>query len=199
MGETKGYSQSGSDGITPLLAPLLALQRLLEQFENRGVIIGGIAASLLGQPRFTADLGAVVILSVDDIPELLAAARDQDIVPRMADAEAFARKNRVLLLHHPLSGINIDISLGILPFEEEMVARSRIYEFSGLQIRLPTPEDLIILKAVAHRPQDMLDIQAIAASHPDLDQERVRFWVAQFGEVLEIPDLWDRISQLFNK
>lgn len=200
MGETKRESdQPGSNGLTPLLEPLRALQRLLEQFENRGVIIGGIAASLLGQPRFTADLDAVILLSVDDIPELMNAAREQDMVPRLPEAEAFARKNRVLLLNHSPSGINIDISLGLLPFEEEIVARSRLYEFGDLQLRLPTPEDLIILKAVAHRPQDILDVQAIAASHPGLDQERVRFWVEQFGNALEIPELWDMISQFFKK
>ena len=180
----------------PLLEPLTALGKLLEHFENRGVIIGGIAASLLGQPRFTADLDAVILLRIDDLPELIDAAREQDIVPRMPEAEAFARKNRVLLLQHRPSRINIDISLGILPFESEMVARSRIWEVGDLQLRLPTPEDLIILKAVAHRPQDFLDIQTIAASHPDLDRDRVHFWVEQFGEALELPDLWEQVSKL---
>ena len=198
MGETeRKFDQPKTNGVTPLLEPLRALQRLLEQFDNRGVIIGEIAASLLGQPRFTADLDAVNLLTIEAIPELMSAAREQDMVPRLAEAEAFARTNRVLLLNHPSSGINIDISLGILPFEEEMVARGRLHEFGDLQIRLPTPEDLIILKAVAHRPKDLLDIQAIAASHADLDLARVRFWVEQFGEVLDIHDLWDKISPFF--
>lgn len=122
MGETERESaQPKTNGVKSLLEPLRALQRLVEQFENRGVIIGGIAASLLGQPRFTAYLDAVILLSVADIPELMSAAREQDMVPRLAEAEAFARTNRVLLLNHSSSGINIDISLGILPFEEEMV------------------------------------------------------------------------------
>lgn len=40
--------------LEPLLAPLEAVQQLLERFGNRGLIIGGVAASLLGQPRLTA-------------------------------------------------------------------------------------------------------------------------------------------------
>ena len=32
-------------------------------------------------------------------------------------------------------------------------------------------EDLIIFKAVAHRPKDLLDIQALIESHSDLDRE----------------------------
>jgi len=64
------------------------------------------------------------------------------------------------------------------------------------RLRLPTPEDLIIMKAVAHRPKDLADIQAIAANYPDLDKERIRFWVVQFGEALDLPELWIQILKL---
>ena len=49
-----------------------------------------------------------------------------------------------------------------------------------------TPEDLIIMKAVAHRRQDMEDIQAVIERHPNLDRQRIRLWVQQFAEVLEL-------------
>ena len=197
MGKAKRKSsRSAPSAITPLLEPLMALQRLLEHFDYQGVIIGGIAASLLGKPRFTADLDAVIMFSIEDLPKLINAAYEQGIAPRIAGAETFARKNRVLLLQHQASGTNIDISLGILPFEYEMVARSQTLKVGSQHLRLPTPEDLIILKAVAHRPQDLTDIQAIAASHPGLDKERIRAWVEQFGAALELPDLWEKISHL---
>ncbi|RPH73303.1 hypothetical protein EHM76_05475 [bacterium] len=182
--------------LTPLFEPLAALQRLLNQFDNQGVIIGGIAASLLGQPRFTADLDAVILLSTDDLPKLIEMATREGMVKRIADAEAFARKNRVLLLKHETSGIKIDISLGMLPFEAEMIERGQEISIGNLQLRLPTPEDLIIMKAVAHRPKDLADIQAIAASHPKLDKARIRFWIEQFGEALDLPGLWNMISEL---
>ncbi|MCP4360209.1 MAG: hypothetical protein GY796_19550 [Chloroflexi bacterium] len=38
--------------------PLEAWGRLLSRFEHKGVVIGGIAVSLLGQARFTEDLDA---------------------------------------------------------------------------------------------------------------------------------------------
>ena len=196
ISKRKANQQSPSANLTPLLEPLAALQRLLERFGDRGVIIGGIAASLLGQPRLTADLDAVLLLSTDELPELIQAAAEEGLFPRIADAEIFARKNRVVLLRHQASSSNIDISLGILPFEVEMVERSQKMTIGKLHLRLPTPEDLIILKAVAHRPKDLMDIQAIATSHPDLDKTRIRFWVEQFAEALEMPDLWETISNL---
>ena len=197
MGKTESRGdQFAAKEIAPFLEPLTALQKVLEHFDNKGVIIGGIAASLLGKPRLTAYLDAVILLSVDDLPELIEASREQDINPRISDADSFARKNRILLLQHQASGINIDISLVILPFETEMVSRSQKLTIGSLEIRVPTPEDLIILKAIAHRPQDLSDIQAIAVSHPELDKERIRFWVEEFGAVLDFPDFWERISRL---
>ncbi len=197
MGKTKKQPSKPTSVIpTPFLEPLAALQRLLERFDNQGVIIGGIAASLLGQPRLTADLDAVILLSVGDLPELIKAAASEGIEARMAEAEDFARKHRVLLLRHTDSSIDIDLSLGILPFESEMVERSQELVVGEIHVRLPSPEDLIIMKAVAHRPKDMADIQAIASSHPDLDRSRIREWVVQFGEALGLPGLWHEVEKL---
>jgi Nucleotidyl transferase of unknown function (DUF2204) len=194
MGKTQRKPASTPESLTPFLAPLRAVQGLLDAFGGRGVIIGGIAASLLGKPRFTADVDAVILVEMDEIPRLLQQAAACGIQARIAGAEAFARKNRVLLLRHTASGIDIDISLGMLPFEIEMVARSRSLAMGGLQLRLPSPEDLIILKAVAHRPQDLLDIDSVLASQPVLDKEYIRVWVQQFAEALEMPELWEALS-----
>lgn len=50
------YEQSDTGRITPFLQPIQALQTLLEDFANRGVKGRGVAASLLGTPRFTKDI-----------------------------------------------------------------------------------------------------------------------------------------------
>jgi hypothetical protein len=179
------------------LEPVKALQSLLETYDQKGVIVGGVAASLLGNPRFTADIDAVFLLGFDDLPTFLEEAEKHGIHPRIPDVIEFARRSRVVLLRHVASGIDIDLSLGILPFEVEMIERSNLVKIGPLKIRLPTPEDLIIMKAIARRPKDLADILAVSASHPNLDRTRIRYWVEQFGEALEIPDLWEEISALF--
>jgi predicted nucleotidyltransferase len=184
--------------LEPFRATLEALQRLLQKFDDRGVIIGGIAVGFLGKPRFTADVDAVFLLSTQDIPKFIELARQENILPRRKDAEEFARKSRVLLLKHTPTETDIDISLGILPFEEEMVERSDIKSFANLSVRLPTPEDLIIMKAIAHRPKDLEDIRTIADKYPKLDVKRIENWVKDFGNALETPDLWDLIKSLLN-
>ena len=180
--------------IAPLMSPLAAVQRVLRRFKNQGMIIGGVAASLLGKPRLTADVDAVLLLSTDDLPRLMEAVTREGLLPRIRDAEGFARRYRILLLRHEASGIHVDISLGVLPFEVEAVKRSVMHQVGKLSIRLPTPEDLIILKAVAHRPQDLLDIQAVLNNEPELDRERVRYWVCEFARALDMPELWTDIA-----
>ncbi|MFZ5919821.1 MAG: nucleotidyl transferase AbiEii/AbiGii toxin family protein [Chloroflexota bacterium] len=180
--------------LASLIEPLTALQHLLDGFDSQGVVIGGVATGFLGKPRFTVDLDAMFLASTKDIDRILEMAKEDGIEPRTEKVMEFARKSRVLLLRHTASRANIDISLGILPFEEEVVARSIVRNAGALSVRLPTPEDLIIMKAVAHRPKDLLDIQAVVENHPDLDVARIKNWVRQFAEVLEMPSLWDDIE-----
>ena len=185
------------ESLESFVEPLKALQNLLDRFSAQGVIIGGIATGFLGKPRFTVDLDAMFFASIEDIPRILKMAQREGIEPRTDRVMEFAQKSRVLLLRHSLSGANIDISLGVLPFEEEVVARSKVYDVGVLSVRLPTPEDLIIMKAVAHRPKDLIDIQTVIDSHPDLDVNRIKKWVKSIAEVLETPDLWTDIEKMF--
>lgn len=80
-----------------------------------------------------------------------------------------------------------------------MVERSIIFEIEPLRLRLPTPEDLIILKAVAHRDKDLLDIKEIVNIHPGIDRRRIEYWVTQFAEVLEMPEIWFDIEKHIKK
>lgn len=180
--------------------PLESLQKLISRFSQHGVVIGGIAASVLGQARYTEDLDAMILLSTKDIPQFLEAAKQEGIEPRIENAADFARKSRVLLLHHIITDTNIDISLGILPFELEVIERSSIQEFDdSLQVRLPTPEDLIIMKAVAHRPKDLEDIRTLVVKYANLDFARIEFWIKNFAELLETPELWGQIEKILKQ
>jgi predicted nucleotidyltransferase len=84
----------------------------------------------------------------------------------------------------------------MMPFEEEMVERSIVQSTSTVSVRLHSSEDLIIMKAVAHRPKDLEDIRTIVDKNPKLDISRIEKWVKQFADVLEMPSLWDEIAAI---
>jgi predicted nucleotidyltransferase len=104
----------------------------------------------------------------------------------------------VLLLRHEPSGIDLDVSLGALPFEEDMIRRARRHRVGSIRIPLPTPEDLIVMKAIAHRPRDVGDIESILEANPRIDEERVLGLVREFAAVLEAPELATDLERLLN-
>ena len=65
----------------------------------------------------------------------------------------------------------------------------------AIQLRVPTPEDLIIQKAIAHRPKDLIDVKAIIDATPKLDKKRIKKWVKEFADFLEAPELWKDIAK----
>ena len=179
-----------------------ALQALVSLFSDacvKNLIIGGIAASMLGKARFTADIDALILLLDDKIENFLKKASKYGISARATNAVEFASKNRVLLLKHKPSGINIDLSLAFLPFEIESLKRGKVFKIGKLSFRLPAPEDLIIMKAVAHRPIDLEDIKSILEKNPTLNFKRIKYWVREFAKVLEMPEIFDDLKKLLPK
>lgn len=168
----------------------------MDDFGCPWTLIGGIAAAILGKPRFTADVDAVALIENADIPKFLKIAENFGLRSRLKDAESFAKKNRVILLKHYASGIGLDISLGLLPFEIEAIKSSKLYRIGKVEIRLPRVEDLIIFKSVAHRPQDLLDIQEMIKLHSEIEKKYLQKHLQEFSNILENPAIWSDIKEM---
>jgi len=182
--------------LPPLLAALASLRDWLGSTKVEGLVIGGVAASVLGRPRVTKDVDLLILLPENAWDAFLAAGKRHGFEPRVPDALALARELRMLLLRHTPSGVDIDISVGSLLFEEEALARGQHRKVGGVLLLLPTPEDLIIMKAVAHRDRDLSDIEGVLDTNPKLDKKRIRHWVGAFAESLEMPELLDDLERL---
>jgi hypothetical protein len=185
--------------LTPLLVVLRDLVAWLEAGKVPGAVIGGLAASLLGRPRLTRDVDVLVLVDESHWAGFIAAGAEYGFVPRREDALTFARETRVLLVRHQESGIDVDVVFGRLPFEKEAVARATWVELGGVRLPLPLPEDLIVMKAVAHRPLDLADIEAILAVHPKVNVRRVRRWVREFAAALEMPEILNDLEVLLSQ
>lgn len=176
------------------LAPLPDLIEWLEATTTPGLIIGGLAVALLARPRLTHDLDLLVLLPEDQWPRFVEAARRYGFRPRIKNALALAHEARMLLMRHTKTGIEVDVSLGNLPFENEAVARGIKVDIAGVTAPLASPEDLVIMKGVAGREQDLLDIDSIIAVHPHLDVRRVRRWLRVFAEALDRPEILTAVA-----
>ncbi len=141
-----------------------ALQQFLMDRGWPFCFIGGVALQHWGEPRVTRDLDLTVFTGFGGeapvVDGLLA-----HYPGRRPDAREFALRHRVVLLSTP-AGIAVDLALGALPFEAEMIARATDVEFEpGVALRICLGEDLLVLKAFADRLQDRADVAGIARRH----------------------------------
>ncbi|MGH8210399.1 MAG: hypothetical protein ACREU6_12575 [Steroidobacteraceae bacterium] len=113
------------------------MMKWLDAMSMPSMVIGGVAASVLGQPRLTQDVDALAIVPEARWADALGGAARFGIVPRIEDVLGFARRSRVLLMRHAASGIDLDITFGGLSFEAAAVANSEIHKFVCVSLRIP--------------------------------------------------------------
>jgi predicted nucleotidyltransferase len=115
----------------------------LERTEIPYLLIGGLAASVHGRPRSTEDI------------DLLVTGADAD---RALDALAAAgfeteRTNPHWIYKATRDGITVDVMfkvVGDIYLDEEMLERARPAPFGSSSVQVAAPEDLIVIKALAH-------------------------------------------------
>ena len=162
-----------------------------------GMIIGGVAVIALGFPRTTIDIDATVWVPLDDLDALVGRLERTGIEPRIAGAIDFAKTNHVLLMKHRDSGAPIDISLAVLPFEQEAIAHRRVINVGGLRMTIPRVDDLLVYKMVASRPQDLRDAEELLLRYVNtVDLPRSRRLVGEFAAVLERPEMLTTFDRL---
>lgn len=179
-----------------LLAALADLVRWLDAGNIPSIVIGGVAASVLGRPRLTQDVDALAILPEENWSNAVSTAASHGILPRIESPLDFARRSRVLLMKHVESGIDIDVTFGGLLFEEAAIRNGAVHVISGLRVRLPRIEDLLIMKAVARRPKDLQDIEGLLDAHPEADVAEVRRWIGEFATAMSMSDMLDDFDNL---
>lgn len=172
------------------------LTRWLDAERIPSTIIGGVAASALGRPRLTKDIDALAIVPEEGWAKAIQSASRHGIVPRIEGALEFALRSRVLLLTHTASGIDLDVTLGGLPFEEAAVAKSQEHNIGGLRVRFPRVEDLLVMKAIARRPKDIEDIRGLLAANPHADIKEARRWVREFAAAMSMSDMLEEFDRL---
>jgi hypothetical protein len=179
---------------------LAALFKALKNIDRPAMLIGGLAVIARGVPRLTIDIDAVIHAEGLDIDRLWKVLRDSELEPRVGDAAEIATERMVLLLQHLPSRVTVDLSLGWMVFEREAIRRATTVDLDGVPFPVATPEDLVVLKAVAWRDVDRLDItELVVRHHGEMDFARMRRTLTQFFEVLEAPERLAEFDRLVSE
>jgi hypothetical protein len=156
-------------------------------------VIGGIAVSLRGEPRFTADVDVVIRADVDGAMALVQQLQGTPFRPLFTDVSELVQRAFLLPLRHLDTNIKVDLAVGLSGFERQLVERATPVDVADRAVPIATSEDLILLKVLAARPRDIADAQGIVARRRDvLDWE----YLLRTGNDLQEAVGIDLVSQL---
>jgi hypothetical protein len=182
------------------LEALDAVAQSLDEVDRLSMIIGGVALIASGIPRLTLNVDASIKAAGLSVEQLAASLLRRHIDPRVRDAEAFATARQVFLGVHRPSGIDVDVNLAWLPFEVEALEHSRTIDYAGVCIRIPRPDDLLIYKLVASRPQDVADAEGLLLLHgKTMNLRRVRRILTEFANALEDEERLNTLERLIRR
>lgn len=176
------------------------LHQFFQKHNITYTIIGGIAVHSWGDQRFTKDIDITIAASLEEGSKPLVKVITDQFHSRSNDPFELALQSRMILVTAS-NGVQVDISLALPGYEDQMFARAVSYSLDADKIiRLCSPEDLIIHKAVAGRPQDIFDIEGIIYRQgKKLDLDYIRNWLGQFADIMENPDVQTHFEDAWGK
>ena len=182
--------------IPRVLAAAGEVQNFCQQREGRFCFIGGIAVQRWGNPRFTQDVDLTVLTGIGK-EEAFTDALLQTFGARRADARAFALSWRVVLLRTS-SGVDIDVALGALPFEERSIQRSSTWAWGeDPSLNTCSAEDLVVHKAFAGRDRDWGDVESVLVrQHGKLNLAQVRSELKPLLELKGEPETLGKLERM---
>lgn len=159
---------------------------ILERFGLTYAVIGGLAVRAYGIPRPTFDLDFILAIARERLAELFAALEEAGYtVPENYQSGWVDSVAGVPLVkircYLQGQGVDVDVFLAETPFQQEVLARRKLVETPDGQTWLASPEDVVLLKLLAKRSRDLLDVSDILFSQGDLDRDYLHRWAGQLG------------------
>lgn len=151
----------------PLQTTLVDAVEFLERHGVRYALVGGLAASLRGQPRVTADVDMVIEVDIDGALALLADINVSKFAPLFADVTEVVKTAFILPARHRTTGVKLDLAIGLSGFERQTIQRAETLELGSCHVTVASAEDLLVMKILAGRPQDEQDIRGIIVAQAD--------------------------------
>jgi hypothetical protein len=158
-------------------ATLEWLQDFAALLDTTGVtaaLIGGQARNFWAEPRMTRDFDFTVRAERGPVLKLIDELHKRGYVSEREQGDDLASGPDFARLVNPVSGDAIDIQSAKTPYQDELLRRAQKLEPSQL-LSVATPEDVIVLKLIAYRPKDIIDL-AVLGVIEGLDWRYVEHW-----------------------
>lgn len=159
------------------------------------IIIGGIPAGILGEPRATVDVDIDIILDKDNITEFLKKAKEAGF--DFNEKKCIERAKQSGSFQVNLREYHIDFIIASIDMEREAIKRKKIIEVHNVKSNFPTPEDLILLKIIPGRSKDIVDAESIAIRQSGkLDKKYLLNWARKLSDEAEDMRIYREVKKL---
>jgi len=167
----------------------------LEKYKFEYLIIGGVAASVLGEPRATGDIDISLSIRKNKIKDFLKYAEKEGFRFNSKEVDKRVKETGTFKIWY--DDVHIDFIIVSTGFEKSAFKRKQKLSFLGLQANFPSPEDLILLKIIPGRPLDIRDAENIAIRHKnELDEEYLLSWAEKLSDEAEDMRIYNEIKRL---
>lgn len=169
-------------------AALKELSHTLRKGDVPYMIIGGLANAIWGNPRATLDIDVTIWVAEEQIQSTIRSLGEQYVFMVEKPYE-FVAETRVLPAINS-DNFRIDIIFGALPFEEDAIERAVDVKIGETPVMFCTAEDLILLKIISDRKQDLEDVRSILGfQKQDLDFIYLEPRIEELSDLLGRPDI----------
>ncbi|MEI6257106.1 MAG: hypothetical protein WCQ77_10730 [Planctomycetota bacterium] len=157
---------------------------------ERLAVVDGLFASVRTVREQAGDWVAVDLVIQADVAAALRLARtltETPFEPLFDGIEDVVTSAFILPLRHRTTGVRLDVAIGMTGFEQDAIARATIVDVGGMRMPVATVEDLLVMKALAGRPQDDQDIRGlVAAAGAGIDWDRCLAVADTLGSAIDL-------------
>lgn len=144
------------------------LLSILEKHEVRYLVIGGYAAMLYSEPRWTKDLDIWISIDPRNARATFAALQEFGAPLAGLTHADFSEPGYFYQMGNPPMRIDVMMEIPGGDFNAAWKRRNSI-ELDGTSVHFISKEDLIVVKKASGRDQDLRDIDAIQKRADELD------------------------------
>ncbi|MBM3246380.1 MAG: nucleotidyltransferase family protein [Candidatus Omnitrophica bacterium] len=170
----------------------------LERNKYGYIVIGGIAAGILGEPRFTGDVDIDILLNKNQISHFLNKAKKAGFKVNAKICKSRIKESGTFQIN--CGSFHIDFIIASTAFEKEAFKRKQKLKLYGVKAYFPTPEDIVLLKIIPGRLQDLSDVEKIAARHKaKLDTKYLADWARRLSEEAQDMRIVNELQKLLKQ
>ena len=171
-----------------LYQQLIHVTTILEANNIPYMVVGGIAVSIWSAPRATVDLDFLVGVTKETLPSFVESLTGAGLTVYDPLPMEFRRMvlQRMFIKEREEQLLMLDFILADEEYKAQALSRAIQLKLEGKEIKVASPEDLILLKLISGRGQDKVDVENIIRSQKDSLNVK---YLKQWGDHLSVSDI----------